>query len=103
MIAEYFILGVKANLPIQLSVYLMIFGAAVAASNDLSFHLLGYIYITINNLSTAANGVYMKKKLDSKDLGMYDNDICAPLLQAVGYRVLRVCELILTMAAKVYY
>jgi len=71
MIAEYFVLGVKANVPVQLSVYLMIFGAAVAASNDLSFHLVGYVYITINNLSTAANGVYMKKKLDSKDLGKY--------------------------------
>ena len=69
MIAEYFVLGVRAEVPVQLSVYLMIFGAAVAASNDLSFHLVGYVYITINNLSTAANGVYMKKKLDSKDLG----------------------------------
>lgn len=71
MIAEYFVLNVKASIPVQLSVYLMIFGAAVAASNDLSFHLVGYVYITINNLSTAANGVYMKKKLDSKDLGKY--------------------------------
>ena len=71
MIAEYFVLGVKAPKAVELSVYLMIFGAAVAAANDLSFHLLGYIYITINNLSTAANGVYMKKKLDSKDLGKY--------------------------------
>ena len=39
MIAEYFVLGVKAEVPVQLSVYLMIFGAAMAASNDLSFHL----------------------------------------------------------------
>ena len=39
MIAEYFVLGVKAEVRVQLSVYLMIFGAAMAASNDLSFHL----------------------------------------------------------------
>ena len=89
MIAEYFVLGVKANVPVQLSVYLMIFGAAVAASNDLSFHLVGYVYITINNLSTAANGVYMKKKLDSKDLGMCD--ICTFAGRCTGF-----CETIIT-------
>ena len=71
MIAEYFILGVRANILVQLSIYLMIIGAAVAAYNDLSFHLLGYVYITINNLSTTANYIYIKKKLDSNDLGKY--------------------------------
>ena len=69
MIAEYIVLGVKANVKVQLSVYLMILGGAIAAFNDLSFHLIGYIYILINNLSTAADGVYMKKMLDTKDLG----------------------------------
>ena len=69
MIAEYIVLGVEANVKVQFSVYLMILGGAVAASNDLSFHLVGYIYILINNLSTAADGVYMKKMLDTKDLG----------------------------------
>lgn len=71
MIAEYIVLGVEANVKVQFSVYLMILGGAVAASNDLSFHLVGYIYILINNLSTAADGVYMKKMLDTKDLGKY--------------------------------
>ena len=69
MIAEYVILGVRASLRVQLSVYLMILGGAVAASNDLSFHLVGYVYVMVNNLSTAAGGVYMKKRLDAKDLG----------------------------------
>ena len=69
MIAEYVVLGVRANLQVQLSVYLMILGGAIAASNDLSFHLVGYIYVMVNNLSTAAGGVYMKKRLEAKDLG----------------------------------
>jgi len=69
MIAEYYILGIIASLPVQLSVYTMIFGAAIAASQDLAFSLPGYVFVTINNVLTASNGVYLKKKLDAKDLG----------------------------------
>lgn len=47
----------------------MIFGALIAASQDLAFSLPGYTYVSLNNVLTASNGVYLKKKLDAKDLG----------------------------------
>lgn len=71
MIAEYYILNIKPKTAVQLSVYTMIIGAIVAALNDLSFNMEGYILIFLNNICTAINGVYTKKKLDSKELGKY--------------------------------
>lgn len=71
MILELYILGVRPNLSVQFSVYMMVFGAVVAASNDLAFNLQGYIFVLLNDFFTATNGVYVKKKLDSKELGKY--------------------------------
>lgn len=71
MIGEYMVLKSKPSRAVQFSVYLMIFGTIVAASNDLAFNMRGYIFVLLNDFFTAANGVLMKKKLESKDLGKY--------------------------------
>ncbi|XP_059097236.1 UDP-N-acetylglucosamine/UDP-glucose/GDP-mannose transporter-like isoform X2 [Tigriopus californicus] len=71
MMGECYVLKNRPRMSVQISVYIMIFGAMVAACNDLAFNFKGYVYILLNDICTAAQGVYMKKKLDAKDLGKY--------------------------------
>lgn len=71
MLLELKILGVRPSRSVQISVWCMVFGAILAASDDLSFNLHGYTYVMITNTMTAANGVFLKKKLDSIEMGKY--------------------------------
>lgn len=71
MLLELKILKVRPSMAVQVSVYAMIGGALLAASDDLSFNMKGYGYVMITNSLTAANGVFVKKKLDTIDMGKY--------------------------------
>jgi len=85
MILEILILKKRQEAKIVVCVLVMVFGSLVAASNDLAFSLIGYSYVMSNNLCTAMQGVYVKKKLDTKDLGklgllFYNSLFCYPIL-----------------------
>lgn len=72
MIAEYYVLSVRSKLSIKISVGMMVFGAVIAAGNDLGFNMHGYLFVLISDFLTAANCVYTKKKLNTqKEMGKY--------------------------------
>ena len=61
LIGEYFILNKVTTKTITLSVLLMVGGSFVAAVNDLTFDLKGYVLVTLNNIFTCLSALYLKK------------------------------------------
>ncbi|XP_034366897.1 nucleotide sugar transporter SLC35D2 isoform X2 [Arvicanthis niloticus] len=71
LLLEAIILGKQYSLNIILSVLAIVLGAFIAAGSDLTFNLEGYVFVFLNDIFTAANGVYTKQKMDPKELGKY--------------------------------
>ncbi|NXC20093.1 S35D2 protein, partial [Corythaeola cristata] len=66
-----FVYRKRYPLSIVVSVFAIVLGAFIAAGSDLSFNLEGYTFVLLNDIFTAANGVYTKQKIDPKELGKY--------------------------------
>ncbi|XP_051524502.1 UDP-N-acetylglucosamine/UDP-glucose/GDP-mannose transporter [Myxocyprinus asiaticus] len=71
MIMESRILRKTFSPPLVCSVLAIVLGALVAASSDLSFNAEGYTFVLLNDVFTAASGVYTKEKLGMEGLGKY--------------------------------
>ena len=91
MIAEFFVLGTRPSNMAALSVGIMLLGAIVAASDDLTFDAAGYAMVFINNLCTAGSGVCVKRglsgpyRLTKFELLYYQSLGAAPLLGLLLY------------------
>ena len=64
LIAQWWFLSKKSTKPVVITVGVMVFGSFVAASDDLTFDLLGYTFAMTNNLLTAAAQIASKYAFD---------------------------------------
>ena len=71
-LGEFYVLAVKQSLPIVCTIIAMIAGSFIAAAADLTFNALGYFLVMTSNFFTAANGVYTKKTIDSREINKHE-------------------------------
>ena len=64
LIAQWWFLSKKSSKSVIVTVCVMVFGSFVAAADDLTFDLLGYTYVMINNFLTAASQIASKYAFD---------------------------------------
>ena len=67
MLLEVLVLHQTVRPKVQIAVGLMVVGALVAAAGDLQWDTRGYWLILVNDVFTAGQGVFLRKKMD--DLG----------------------------------
>jgi solute carrier family 35 len=71
MFLEFYILNIKPSKSVQISVYGMVAGALLAASDDLAFNLNGYTMLMLTDVFTSGYGVFIKQKLNESNCGTY--------------------------------
>lgn len=64
LVAQWWFLKKKSTRPVVATVAVMVFGSFVAASDDLTFDLVGYGFAMMNNLLTAGSQIASKYALD---------------------------------------
>lgn len=71
LLGEEVLLRYRSSTGVRVCVMMMIGGSFIAALSDLAFDYVAYIIVFLNDICTAGNTVYMKRKLEAKDLGKY--------------------------------
>lgn len=71
-VGEFYLLNIKQSFSILMTIVAMIGGSFIAAASDLTFNALGYLLVMLNNLFTAANVVYIKKTIDSREINKHE-------------------------------
>lgn len=71
-IGEFYLLNVRQSFSIIMTIVAMIFGSFIAAAADLTFNAFGYTLVMISNFFTAANGVYIKKTIDAREINKHE-------------------------------
>lgn len=71
-IGEFYLLKVRQSFSIIVTIIAMIGGSFIAAAADLAFNAIGYLFVMVNNFSTAANVVYIKKTIDSHEINKHE-------------------------------
>ncbi|KAL5487374.1 hypothetical protein EMCRGX_G019967 [Ephydatia muelleri] len=78
-VGQVIILKKKERFPVQLTLAVMVVGAIVAALNDITYDTYGYFFVLMNDVTTAANTLYVKKRLnaemDKYELMLYNSFI----------------------------
>lgn len=85
MLLEWFVLGKTAKRRVLFTVLVMVLGSFLAGLGDLTFNLLGYCLVFLNNFITGANLVSIKKatavvRLDALSMFYYVSCIALPLV-----------------------
>lgn len=65
LVAQWWFLQQKTSRPVVVSVAAMVLGSFIAALDDLAFDTRGYIFVTVNNLLTAASQIAAKHAMDN--------------------------------------
>lgn len=71
-VLELMVLGVRQTMPVIFTIAAMIGGSLIAAASDLAFNAYGYFLVMTSDVFSAANGVYIKKTTDSKEINKHE-------------------------------
>lgn len=71
-IGEFYVLNVRQRFSIICTIIAMIGGSFIAAAADLTFNAIGYVLVMTSNVFTAANGVYVKKTIDAREINKHE-------------------------------